>query len=174
MKKLLSLLLAVCMLLGCVPLVAFADDAATVTPLTVENKLNMFKVVAAELQTLDNKTNLVFSLSGSGYQYLFKGNYEEAVAAGDAEDKWIKGETNSEGKLEFVMPIEDGESYIPVVAISDSYLTKYRNGQNPLSRAFYPRQITLDAANKTLVVEDYNFTQNLQVTNNSALTVSSA
>ncbi|MCR5009957.1 MAG: LPXTG cell wall anchor domain-containing protein [Clostridia bacterium] len=146
---------------------AAAQEAAH-TPLTVTNKVGMFKVVdgSAFLDTAeDGSKTLVFALNGSGYSNLFKGTYEEAKANGADKTKWLVGEKNAAGKLEFKMPVKDGETYIPVVAISNSYLEKYEAGQNPIERAFFPRQFTLDATAKTLLVEDYSSSKDLEIVN---------
>ena len=134
--------------------------------LAVTNNTGMFKVVTAHLEPDGENTVLVAALSGSGYHNLYKGTYEQAVANGDNRDNWIAGALNADGKWEFRIPVEAGESYIPVVAISQSYLEKYEAGQNSLARAFYPRQMELDAGAMTLVTGDYEYTQELTVTNN--------
>ena len=66
------------------------------------------------------------------------------------------------------MPLEDGETYIPLVAISKSYLAKYEQDpeNNTLERAFFPRQIELDLEVKTLVAGDYEYSEELTITNN--------
>ena len=113
------------------------------------------------------------ALSSTGYHELCKGTYEQAVAGGDgSKDKgnnsWIHGETNKDGKLEFKIPISAGESYVPCVAVSNSYYTRFLNGQNSLERAFYPRQFTINRAAKTLVTDDYNETADFTATSNVA------
>ena len=139
--------------------------------LEITNNTGMFNAVTAYLETKDGKTTLVMALSGSGYKELFMGTYEEAVANGDGtadkgNDSWIHGYTNEAGKLEFRIPVEDGVTYMPVVAVSNSYYNKYLDGKNALARAFYPRQMELDREAKTLVTGDYEFSQDLTVTNN--------
>ena len=139
--------------------------------LTITNNTGMFKAATAYLEIEDGKTTLVMALSGTGYKELCLGTYEDAVANGDGtadkgNDSWIHGYTNDAGKLEFRIPVEDGVSYMPVVAVSASYYTKYLNGVNALERAFYPRQMELDREAKTLVTGDYEFSQELTVTNN--------
>ena len=130
-------------------------------PLTVTNKTGMFNVTDA---VLDND-KLIVTLHGTGYRYLYKGTYEEAVANGDNRDKWIAGD-NSSGKWQFTIPVAEGETFVPIVAISHSYLTKYEQGKNSLERAFYPRQAVIDQNAATLVTGDYDHTKNLTVTNN--------
>ena len=129
--------------------------------LTVTNKTGMFNVTDA---VLDND-KLIVTLHGTGYHYLYKGTYEEAVANGDNRDKWIAGD-NSSGKWQFTIPVAEGETFVPIVAISNSYLTKYEQGKNSLERAFYPRQAVIDQNAATLVTGDYDHTKNLTVTNN--------
>lgn len=129
--------------------------------LTVTNKTGMFNVTDA---VLDND-KLIVTLHGTGYRYLYKGTYEEAVANGDNRDKWIAGD-NSSGKWQFTIPVAEGETFVPIVAISHSYLTKYEQGKNSLERAFYPRQAVIDQNAATLVTGDYDHTNNLTVTNN--------
>ena len=145
-----------------------AEEAAKAeVELAVTNNLKMFKVVKAVLNTKEDGSKvLVFSLSGSGYANLFKGTYEEACAAGLDESKWIKGVTNADGKLEFEMPVAEGETYIPVVAISTTYLNKAKAGENKIDRAFFPRQFELDETAKTLVTDDYSSEKELKITNN--------
>ena len=135
------------------------------TDLTITNNTDMFKAVTAQLETEGGKTTLVMSLSGSGYHELFKGTYEQAVANGNVTDNWIHGATNADGKWEFRIPLAEGETYVPVVAISNSYYTDYLDGKNSLARAFYPRQFTIDYEAKTIVTGDYAFTQTLKVNN---------
>ncbi len=136
------------------------------TDLTITNNTGMFKAVTAYLEIEDGQTTLVMALSGTGYHELFKGTYEQAVANGDNTDNWIHGAVNDAGKWEFRIPVAEDESYIPVVAISNSYYEKYLNGQNSLERAFYPRQMELDREAATLVTGDYEFSRELTVTNN--------
>ena len=130
--------------------------------LTVTNSTGMFKAETARLETVDGQQYLVVALSGSGYHYMYKGTYAEAVANGDNRDSWIAGE-QVDGKWTFRIPVSADDSYIPVVAISQSYLVKYENGQNPLERAFYPRQMELDRDAATLVTGDYDETATFTV-----------
>lgn len=129
--------------------------------LTVTNKTLMFNVEKAVLR--DNK--LIVTLHGTGYHYLYKGTYEKAVANGDNRANWIAGDSSS-GKWQFTIPVAEGETFVPIVAISHSYLTKYEQGKNSLERAFYPRQAVIDQNAATLVTGDYDHTKNLTVTNN--------
>ena len=143
--------------------------------LTIDNKLNMFKAVTAHLDIGAEETALVFALSGSGYHYLYKGTYEQAVANGDKRENWITGYQNDDGKWEFRIPVAEGESYIPVVAISQKYLDNYDQGLNDLARSFYPRQVEIDTEAATLVLGDYETTKEVTVNyNGSSFPVASA
>lgn len=128
--------------------------------LTVTNETLMFNVEKAILRD----GNLILTLHGTGYHYLYKGTYEEAVANGDNRDNWIAGEEVN-GKWQFTVPVAEGETYLPIVAISNSYLTKYEEGKNSLERAFYPRQAVIDQDAATLVTGDYDHTKDLTVDN---------
>lgn len=128
--------------------------------LTVTNQTAMFNVEKAVLG--DGK--LIVTLHGQGYHYLYKGTYEQAVANGDNRDNWIAGE-QVDGQWQFTIPVAEGETYLPIVAISNSYLTKYEQGANTLERAFYPRQAVIDKDAATLVTGDYDHTADLTVSN---------
>ena len=137
----------------------------TKTNLAVTNTTGMFNVTDALLTKDTEKGNtLTVTLHGTGYHYLYKGTYEEAVANGDNRDNWIAGEQVN-GKWQFKIPVADGETFLPIVAISNSYLTKYENGQNTLERAFYPRQAVIDETAATLTTGDYDHTKDLTVSN---------
>ena len=136
--------------------------------LHITNNTGMFKAVTASLETLGGKTTLVMALSGTGYRELFKGTYEEAVANGSNTDNWIHGYQNANGKWEFRIPVAEGETYLPLVAISNTYYNNYLNNQNPLERAFYPRQAEINAADGELITGDYHSTRRLTVTNNTS------
>ena len=142
-------------------------EAAKHIELTITNNTNMFKAVTAFLDTADDGTQtLVVALSGTSYENIFKGNYEEAKSNGNDRTKWIKAETNADGKLEFRIPVAEDETYLPLVSISNTYLAKFEAGENPIERAFYPRQMVIDREAKTLVVGDYEFSKELEIVNN--------
>lgn len=138
--------------------------SATKITLTPKNTTGMFNATTAVLEKDEKGSQLILTLHGQGYHYLYKGTYEEAVANGANKDNWIAGE-QVDGKWQFTIPVADGETYLPIVAISNSYLTKYENGQNTLERAFYPRQAVIDENAKTLVTGDYDHTKDLTVSN---------
>lgn len=137
--------------------------------LKITNNTGMFKAESAYLLVKDGKESIVITMSGSGYHELYKGTYEQAVANGDGtKDKgnnsWVHGKLNSEGKWVFTIPLKSDESYVPCVAISNSYYQRYLNGENPVERSFFPRQFKLDRKAKTLVTDDYNETVDFKVT----------
>ncbi|MBE6046265.1 MAG: hypothetical protein E7221_06150 [Clostridiales bacterium] len=146
------------------------EETSEKIDLTITNNTGMFKAVTAYLTSEGSQEYLVMALSGSGYAELFKGTFEQAVANGDGTEangnnSWIHGYTNAEGKLEFKIPMEEDETYVPVVSVSNSYYNKYIAGTNSLERAFFPRQFTLDRDAKTLVTGDYEQTKTLDIIN---------
>ncbi len=143
-----------------------AAEAPKGDALTITNTTAMFKADSASLVKAESGSVLVVALSGTTYKYLFKGTYEQAVANGDQRANWIEGKENADGKLEFRIPLAEGETTIPAVSVSNTYLVKYEAGENALERAFYPRQFVLDAEAKTLTVGDYAANAALEVTNN--------
>ncbi len=134
--------------------------------LAITNNTNMFKVVSAYVEETDGKLELVAALSGTTYENLFIGTYEEASANGYNTANWIKGFKDKNKKLAFRIPIERTTTFIPVISISNTYLKSYLSGKNVLERAFYARQFQIDLTKKTLVSGDYEFTQSLTITNN--------
>lgn len=149
------------------------DEDTGKIDLTITNNTGMFKAVSAYLLKEDGKEYLVVALNGTGYHELFKGTYEQAVQNGDGtkdkgNDSWVHGSKNSAGKWEFKIPLDPKDSYVPCVAISDTYYKNYLNGTNSLERSFYPRQFTLDREAKTLVTDDYNETVDFTVTSKVA------
>ena len=148
------------------------EEPAVPVELAITNETGMFKAVTASyvLDSAGNAT-LTMALSGTGYHYLYKGTYEQAVANGTATENWIAGYQNAAGKWEFQIPIAADEigTVVPVVAVSQSYYEKYLNGQNAIDRAFYPRQLTLDTTANTLITGDYESTKTIAVTNNVSM-----
>jgi len=142
--------------------------------LAITNNTGMFKAVSAYLVTEDDQEYLIMALSGSGYHELYKGTYEQAVTNGDGSkdpgnDTWVHGYQNADGKWEFKIPVNADETYVPCVAVSDSYYKQYVSGANSLARAFYPRQFEIDREAKALVTGDYEYTQDLEMTNNVSM-----
>ena len=169
MKWLLAAVLSLALMFAMGSTVFAADGDST--ELEITNNTGMFKAVTAYLTEESGQEYLVMALSGTGYKELFKGTYEMAVVNGDGSadpgnNTWIHGYTNSDGKIEFKIPLDADESYVPCVAVSNSYYEKYLSGQNVLDRAFYPRQFEVNREAKTLVTGDYEFNQQLAVTNN--------
>ena len=161
--------------------IAALEEASANGPvdLAITNNTGMFKAVTASaVRNDDGSATLTFALSGTGYHWLYKGTYEEALAANDAiaagmaagegSGNLVMGALNDDGKWEFSVPVAAGESFVTVVAISDSYYQKYLSGQNPLERAYYPRQLELDLEAATLVTGDYDTTAEFALTSEVA------
>lgn len=149
------------------------DYTLTLGALTMElnpaNTTGMFIVEKATLTVGEEQTSVTASLSGTGYENLYKGTYEQAVENGEARENWIAGSLNEEGKWTFRIPVSAGESKIPVVAISKSKLQNHDDGTAPLEEAFYPRQLVLDSAAATLTAGDYDNTIEVSVINNVSM-----
>lgn len=149
--------------------------------LGITNNTGMFKAVSASaVANADGSATLTFALSSTGYEWLYMGTYEEALAAnaaikegisnGTSSDKLIKGSANAAGKLEFqmVIPADRLGEEVAVVAISKSYYEKFLKGQNAQERSYYPRQFNLNLDEKTLVTGDYDMTYDFALTNDVA------
>ena len=132
--------------------------------LEVINTTGMFKGLYAYLTEADGQSALVVALTGSSYRYLIPGTYAQAVAAGEDRSGWIAGQQDADGKWFFTLPLDEGQTYLPVISVSQTYLDKYEKGENPLERAYYPRQMTLDPEAKTLTIGDYDETLTVTVT----------
>ena len=143
------------------------DYVTVLKPLAVENTTGMFKAAAAFLKDYNGEASLVVSLTGKSYHYLYKGTYEAASANGNNRDNWIAYTLNADDQYTFEIPLEKDETFIPVVSISSTYLTKFENGEEPLERSFYPRQFVLNTEAMTLTAGDYDET--VEVTVSSSL-----
>lgn len=137
--------------------------------LGIVNNTPMFKVMTASLISDGDGMNLVMALSGTGYLHLYKGTYEQAVANGDDIGNWIDGTLNADGRYEFVIPLDQGETYVPVVAISERNYQSFLNGTGALEQAFYPRQLELDLDALVLTTGDYDRTIDLEVVDNASM-----
>ncbi len=136
--------------------IIFKENTKDPSKTNLFNTTGMFKVVKGTLVSKKSRTTLTISLNGEGYHYLYKGTYEEALANGLNKKNWIKGSVNSDGKWEFVIPLGESETFIPVISISQSRLEKVEKGEEELGNAFYARQLVLDLKKKTLTAGDYD------------------
>ena len=136
--------------------------------LEIENEQGMFKAVSASLETYpDGSRVLVFALSGTGYIGMYKGTYPEAVQdkdaivaaleAGESTEKTIVYKTNEDGKNEFRIPLDEEQTYIPLISVSkrgfDNRATK------PIeNNGFYARQAVLQDDCTKMWLGDYDET----------------
>lgn len=134
------------------------------TELAVTNTTGMFKVTKAVLQKSESGQKLLLTLSSTGYEYLFKGTYEDAVANGNNRDNWIKFEKTEAG-YQFEIPVSDGETKLSLVSISKNKLKNYDDGTATIDKVFYPRQVVIDYSAKTLTAGDFDHTVSLSVDN---------
>jgi len=70
----------------------------------VSSNSSMFKVVDAQLTVADTKMSCILTLSGTGYEKLYMGTGEEALA--DTDDKCIYYVENDEGEYTYDVPLE--------------------------------------------------------------------
>ena len=162
---------------------------AEITNLSVYDEERMFRVVNAFLETADGKTTLKFALNSTGYEDIFAGTYEEAIANGKNKANWIHyksamvdvayempGEKVSEDKpqekYQFAVPVTlnvSGETKIPIVSIAKSKAAAAEKA-NPdapdYSEAFFGRQFVVDVDKKTLVTGNFRETSKVDVTSN--------
>ena len=165
------------------------EPAEDRTDLSIYDEERMFRVVNAFLETADGKTTLKFALNSTGYEDIFAGTYEEAIANGKNKANWIHyksamvdvayeipGEKVSEDKpqekYQFAVPVTlnaSGETKIPIVSISKSKAAAAEKA-NPdapdYSEAFFGRQFVVDVDKKTLVTGNFKETSKVDVTSN--------
>lgn len=82
----------------------------------VSSNSSMFRITDAQLTVADGKMSAVLTLSGDGYQKLYMGTGEEALA--DTDDKCIYYVENSEGKYTYKVPVAALDQEIDVAAWS--------------------------------------------------------
>lgn len=70
----------------------------------VTSSSSMFKIVDCTLTVSDGKMTAVMTLSGKGYEKLFMGTGEEALASGDESCIYFAEDT--EGKYTYTVPVE--------------------------------------------------------------------
>ncbi|MBQ3274491.1 MAG: hypothetical protein IJH51_04250 [Christensenellaceae bacterium] len=145
----------------------FKEDTKDPSKTNLFNTTAMFKVIKGTLVNNGDKSTLTIVLNGKGYHHLFKGTYEQCLAGGVDESKWIAGKTNSDGKWEFVIPISATETFIPIVAISNSHLEKVKAGEETLGDAIFARQLVIDPKAVTLTAGDYDAVIDIQVISKS-------
>lgn len=125
LRKISAILIAVFILLG----FAISSSAEeTKTPIYAD-KLNdgtysievtssssMFRIVDCELTVSGDEMNAVMTLSGTGYEKLYMGTGEEALAAGDED--FIYFTENGEGAYTYTVPVEALNADIDCAAFS--------------------------------------------------------
>ena len=140
-------------------------DSIEESELKVNNTTPMFKILKAEIIKDENgRYVLAMTLNSKGYQHLFLGTYEQAVANGDNRENWISGELVND-KYCFMIPISGNETNIPIVSISNNKLKDYEDGKISLEQTFYPRQIIIDYSEKILTAGDFDCVNPLTITN---------
>ena len=168
--------------------ISSADPEAEKISLSIYDEEEMFKVVNAYIERKDGQDTLVFALSKTGYEDVFAGTFDEAIANGTNKDNWIhynvatvdavyttKSGQQNDGtaeKYQFRIPVtlnETDTTRVPIVAISKTRATKAEaaNPENPdYSEAFTARQAIIDVEEKTILIGNYKNTTEATVTSN--------
>ena len=146
--------------------------------LSVENNTAMFKVIDAYITILSDGTKKLFiTLSGQGYRDIFKGSYNEALAADNTDERWISGVlrtdnvilsdgTSLNGKWQFEIPVENGETMIQLNALSYTHILE--------GFFWYPRMVIIDMDNSILITDDYKANETLEIDNSSEIEIIAA
>ncbi|MEA4847830.1 MAG: hypothetical protein VB106_11420 [Clostridiaceae bacterium] len=89
----------------------------------VSSSSSMFRIIDAQLTVKDGEMSAILTLSGDGYQKLYMGTGEEALA--DTDDKCIYFVENTEGKYTYKVPVAALNQDINVAAWSIRKKTWY-------------------------------------------------
>lgn len=89
----------------------------------VESSSSMFKIVDAQLTVASGEMTAVLTLSGTGYEKLYMGTAEEALA--DTDDQCIYFVENAEGAYTYEVPVAALNEKINVAAWSINKETWY-------------------------------------------------
>lgn len=82
----------------------------------VTSSSSMFRIVDCELNVSDGKMTADMTLSGTGYEKLYMGTGEEALAS--SEDDYIYFEENAEGQYVYTVPVKALDTDIDCAAFS--------------------------------------------------------
>lgn len=72
--------------------------------ITVSSSSSMFRIIDAQLTVKDGNMSAVLTLSGDGYEKLYMGTGEQALA--DTDDKCIYYVEDAKGKYTYTVPVE--------------------------------------------------------------------
>jgi hypothetical protein len=84
--------------------------------ITVSSSSSMFRIIDAQLIVKGGKMSAVLTLSGHGYEKLYMGTGEQALA--DTNDKCIYYVENAQGKYTYTVPVEALDKEIDCAAWS--------------------------------------------------------
>ena len=79
----------------------------------------MFRVIACTMTVKDGKMTAILTLNGTGYDYLYPGTADEALAA--SADEWIPFVKDSNGKYTYTIPVEKLDEVVVIAGRSASY-----------------------------------------------------
>jgi len=115
MKKYVILfILTVILMTGCGDKPAIISDGTY--NIEVTSSSSMFNIIAAKLTVLDGQMSAVLTLSGTGYEKLYMGTGEEALA--DNDDNCIYFAEDEDGKYTYTVPVTALDTDINVAAWS--------------------------------------------------------
>ncbi|MBR1692377.1 MAG: hypothetical protein IJ711_06325 [Lachnospiraceae bacterium] len=82
----------------------------------VDSSSTMFKIASCELTVADGKMTATMTMGGTGYQYVYMGTGEQAVAAG--EEDYISYVETEAGEHTFTVPVDALDAAIDCTAFS--------------------------------------------------------
>ncbi len=129
MKKLLAFIFALLIPVGAALAAPAVDGGAHgglkdgTYDIEVESSSSMFRIVSCELTVSGGEMTALMTLSGTGYEKLFMGTGEEALAAPDSE--FIYYQEDAEGRYAYLVPVNALDADIPCAAFSIRKQTWY-------------------------------------------------
>ncbi len=114
MKKTLILLISIFLITGLFS--GCTKEEATVYTIAVESSSSMFKIVDCQLTVDGEAMTAVMTLSGTGYEKLYMGTGEEALAADEAD--YIYFVEDDEGMYTYEVPVDALDQEIDCAAWS--------------------------------------------------------
>ena len=121
MRKMLAMLLALLMFVGCAA--AESTPADGLYTIGVSSSAKMFKIVDCVLRVEDGRLTAVLTMSGSGYGYLYQGTSEEADTV--PVENWMPYFEDEEGRHCFAIEIPALDAEILMAAWSIRYQKWY-------------------------------------------------
>ena len=119
--------------------ITYDEPVPSTGDLAITNNYSMFKATTASLEVIDGQQYLRIALSGTGYEYLYRGTAEEA-AVSMIRDR-LHYSLNSDGKYEFLIPTDAYDGLFTISALSAK------------KNEWYERTIELDQGAMTVTTD---------------------